>query len=99
VSRAQAIEIGFTQEFGVLHLQEQLFRLHSGIERHADVTLDHLGIDELDTHVTCHRNPVIPVFYEIDIAHFVELDRRQGDILEVEAVDCFPAAGGVVLPR
>ncbi len=96
--RPGAVEIRFSQELRVFHLQEQLLRLHGGVERNADMAFDHLGVDILRALLTSYRYPVIAVLYEIDVSHLIELHRWKPDIGEKGAIDILPASGGVRLP-
>src|SRR5215218_4777253 len=93
----EAIKVGAAQKLGVLRLQQKLIGGHAGVERGPDVPFDHLGVDELLTAFTGDADPVITVLDEVDVTDFVQLDRRQIDVLIVGAVDALPAAGGKAL--
>ena len=91
-SGTDAVEVGAAQELGVLGLQQELIGGHAGVERSPDMSLDHLGVDEFLTALTGDADPVIAILDEVDVTDFVELDRRQLDVLIVGAVDVLPAS-------
>ena len=72
--------------------------INGQITRHGDIDeqFGDIGIDVPLADATCHRNAVIAIAHKVDVADFVDVDRRQINVLQSRFVDIHPAFTGVV---
>ncbi len=96
-TRAQLVEGGAFEEAHLVFQNFQILSLEVGRDVDARGTFAHLGVDEYLPLFARHRDAVMPIHHEVDLAYLVEHHGRQAHVLVEGAVDGKPAGGGVVL--
>jgi len=87
------------QEVGVLAFDIQVLRAQVSLHRHPRFEFDNLSIYELHASLAGHGYAVIAVAHEVNVAHLVQLHRREVDVLVMRLINPLPAKSRVRLRR
>ncbi len=88
------VQAGLFLESGILRLADQVVDVQIGGQRHPGRNLGHPGLDLLQAIGSGHRDPVVPVANEIDLAHQVDVDGGEAAGAMHGHVDPLPAFFG-----
>jgi len=97
--RAEVIQCGAFEKINFCTKNFKVFGPDIRADVYAGGTFADIGFDKFLSLFAGDRNPMMPVYYEVDLAYFIEDDGWKVNILIKGAVNFLPAAGELVILR